>query len=226
MLTDILGRYGGSAIVKAYFGKPLPGWTGTEDPDVPLPPELRDGRWLYTTVNAKSGKGPDVARSVWEGDLVAGALRDELHLAHVHGDLIASNVSVLLPNGTLFPNLGGGLGTVAFAQSFSSPNDAELKASLRKAATDLNLQVLDVGVLHPLQSAPALVVQASEPTRFVEQEGLILERLFQPAARYEGTYLEARDSAGDPFFIQASAFRTGVGQRWIRPDLNPRRTVR
>jgi hypothetical protein len=226
ILTHILKRYGGSAVLKASFGGPLPGWRGTENPSVSIPPELRDGRWLYTTVKVASPYGPDVANPVWEADLVAGALRDELHLAGVHGDLIASNVSVRLPNGKVLENEGGGLGNVAFAQSFSALDDHTIEAGIRAAAQRLNLEVEAVSVLHPLQPAPAVVVRTLEPARFVSNVGLILNQLFEPATRYEGAYLEARDAAGKPVFIQASAFRVGVGQRWIRRDLDLRRQAR
>lgn len=218
ILKHILDRYGGSAILEASFGPPLPGWKGTEDPSIPLPPTLRDGRWLYTTVKADRQIGSAVARAVWEADLVAGAVRDELHLAGAQGDLIASNVSVRLPDGRLLENEGGGVGMVAFAQSFSSPSDGVVRERINAAARQLNFKVKDIDVLHPLQAAPSVVVETSEPARVAKNADFILHELFQPAARYEGAYLEVMDRAGRPVFVQASAFRVGVGQRWIRGD--------
>ena len=86
ILANIVTRYGGSGVVDTHFGGPVPGWTGTEDPSIPLPSRYRDGRWLYSIVAAPS-MGSASIRPIWEANLIAGALREELHLAGLRGDL-------------------------------------------------------------------------------------------------------------------------------------------
>ncbi len=220
ILAGILSRYGGSAVTDAYFGGPTPGWTGTEDPSIPLPAEYRDGRWLYSEVSAQS-KGAGSMRALWEANLVAGALRDEIHLAGLTGELIASNTSLRLPDGRVIKYAGGGIGRVAFGQSYRNFDSPTIASGIRSAAVGLGLRVQAVSVHRPLQAAPAVVVEATNPAEFVKRANQIYRAIFDGVATYEGQYLEARDSSGDPFFIQATAFRTGVGSRWIRPDLDP-----
>jgi hypothetical protein len=222
ILAAIRERYGGSAIIEAKFGPPPDTWTGTEDPSIPLPRELVGGRWLYTTVAAPA-LGAAAVRVIWEANLLAGALREELHLAGIAGALIAANVSVRLPDGTLHRNAGGGMGHVAYGQRFADGDPAAIEADIRRAAAKHGLKIESIEVFRPLQPAPAIVVRVDDPVAFLADSNLIVRDLFGGVARYEGQYLQANDRAGAPVFVQAADFRTGVGQQWIRPDLDPRR---
>lgn len=221
ILAEIIARYGGTSILDSSFGGPLPGWTGTEDPSTPLPARLRDGRWLYTTV-AGGANQPESVEPIWEANLVAGALRDELRLMNIKGDLIASNVSVRLPDGTVMKNVAGGMGEVAFGQSFFNASAGPIQAAIRTSAADLGLHIVSIHVLRPLQSAPAVVVSTNEPSKAVKEIDSIIRKLFGGPAEYEGQYLEIRDSSETAVLVQASSFRTGVGMRWIAKELDPR----
>lgn len=224
ILNEILARYGGQAVLESKLGGPPHGWSATEDPNAPVPARVRGGRWLYTTVAANSLAASSV-RPLWEANLVAGALRDELWLAGVEGDLIVSKVSVRLPSGRLVENVGGGIGIVAFGQSFSDASSLSIETSIRAAANALGLDVLSVSVLRPLQAAPAIVVSTDDAEHLVANAGAILKKLFfGKAATYEGLYFEAVDGpVGKPVLIQATDFRSGAGIQWVRPDLDPRR---
>lgn len=221
VLDAIVARYGGSAIVDASFGGPMPGWTCTDDPAIPCPESLRNGHWLYTTVSTTASGPPSTTRAIWEANLVAGALRDELHLAGIEGDLVASNVSVRLPSGKVEENTGGGLGWVAFAQGFSDADRGSVEQQVESAADDLGLDVNSLDVLQPLQAAPAVVISVDDPKEFVAHADDITIDLFGRPPRYEGEYFQANDEAGQAVFVQAAAFRSGVGMRWVRPDLDP-----
>jgi hypothetical protein len=220
LLPELVAAYGGHAITEADFGQPLPGWTGTEDPNGSAPPEVTKGRWLYFTVKAP-GEGAALQRPVWEGNIVAGALKERLHALGDRG-LFAVNTSVAVPSGEILRNVGGGFGDVAFGQVFADGSPNALATDIRAAASGLGFKVDSVEVLHPLQSAPAVVLTTTDPKGFVSSADQYISQIFGGVAKYEGEYLEVRDPSGDPVFVQASAFRTGVGQRWIRKDLDQR----
>jgi hypothetical protein len=225
ILAAVRARYGGSAILEARFGEPPPGWRGTDEPSKPLPVHLRNGRWLYTTVSA-TALGATSVRPIWEATIVASAVREELHLAGVRGDLIGAPVSVRLPSGKIQEHAGGGVGMAEFGQSFFADDDHTIEERIREAAKTLDLEVRSVDVLHPLQPAPAVVVATrSDPQEFVRRSPLTHE-LFGGTPSYEAHYVEVRDPAGKPITILAGDFRSGVGMQWIRPDLDDRRKAR
>jgi hypothetical protein len=164
-------------------------------------------------------------RPVWEANLVIAALRDEVHATGASDDVIGSQISGELPSGEVLPNIGGGIGDVVFGQAFSAASPAQVQSAIRRNAAALKLRIESIDVLTPLQAAPAVVASTSDLAGVVSNPDGVINALFGGIATYEGEYLELRDSSGSPFFIQASAFRTGVGQRWFRKDVDPRTPI-
>jgi hypothetical protein len=220
-LRAIVERYGGQAVRLGgvRIGGPPPGWKPTEDGTTAAPPA---GLWVYITVPA-SGLGAPAVRPVWEANLVVAALRDEVHATAGSPDVVGSQVSAELPSGVVEPNVGGGVGDVMYDQAFSPATPGDITHELRARAAQMDLRIRSIDVLRPLQAAPAVVATTSNPEGFIQVADGKIDQLFGGLAAYEGEYLEVRDSSGSPIFIQASSFRTGVGQRWIRPDLDPRK---
>ena len=160
-----------------------------------------------------------IVRPAWEAHLVAGAVREMLHVQGKR--LVAVNVVARLPGGnaTDFPTA---LGNVAFGQAFVDEDPAALRAEFERAADRLGLTVDSIEILRPLQPAPAITVTTSDPARYVAHHGEMHAQLFGGRARFEGQFLRVNDESGRPVLISGASFRTGIGGVWIRPDLNPR----
>jgi hypothetical protein len=139
------------------------------------------------------------------------------------GQLVGAEVTGIQPDGTSLPDKAGGIGNVAYDQSFSDQRSSAISTTLTTVAGTLGFKVIDVRVLHPLQAAPAVVVKVPDPANFVAGADEAIARLFGTPPSFEGYYFEADDGSGSPIFIQATSFRAGVGLRWVRPDLNTRR---
>ena len=220
LLRAVVARYGGHAVTAqgvAVAGPPA-GWSPSEAGSPPRPNP--NGLWIDGTVPVQALGAPAV-RPVWEANLVIAALRDEVHAAGASDDVIGSQISGELPSGELLPNIGGGIGDVAFGQAFSAASPAQVQGDIRRNAAALKLRIESIDVLTPLQAAPAVVASTRDVDGVVSNPDAVINALFGGIATYEGEYLELRDSSGSPFFIQASAFRTGVGQRWFRKDVDP-----
>ena len=221
LLDSILRSYGGHAVLAARVAAPPPHWQPTEDPSVPVPPELANGQWAYFTVSAAAAGAPSV-RGIWEANLVAGLLRDYIHATDHDGELMSGTIDLRLPNGEVVPNASGAIGNVAFAQKFSATSEAASTANLRRRVSDAGLTLRSLDILHPHGLAPALVVEVSDPAAFVKNSETILASLFAPVGAFEGFYFEADDANGAPVLAEAAAYRSGASQLWIRPDLDPR----
>jgi hypothetical protein len=221
LLRAIVARYGGHAVTaqEVTIGGPPEGWRPMEagSPSRPIPP----GLWIDGTVPVQALGAPAV-RPVWEANLVIAALRDEVHAAGASDDVIGSQISGELPSGEVVPNIGGGIGNIVFGQAFSPVSPAQVQSDIRRNAAALKLRIKSLEVLTPLQAAPVVVASTQDVAGVLSNPDRIINTLFGGIATYEGEYLELRDSSGSPFFIQASAFRTGVGQRWYRKDVDPR----
>lgn len=224
VLRDLVATYGGRFLRpdSLAIGGPPAGWRPWEGAPASAP--LPDGIWVNGTV-AIPALGASAVRPVWEANLVIAALRDRLHAGGASPDVIGSQISGELPDGRMLPNIGGGIGNVDFLQAFSAASPGDVQRDIRRNAASLNLRVDSLAVLTPLQVAPAVVVTTHDVAGLIRNPDAVINALFGGIAKYEGEYLEVRDAAGSAVFIQASAFRTGVGQRWYRPDLDPRRPV-
>lgn len=223
LLRDLEVNYGGSLRPGSLaIGAAPSGWRPWEGAPASAP--LPDGIWVNGKVSI-SALGSPAVRPVWEANLVIAALRDQIHASAAVPDVIGSQISGELPDGRLLPNIGGGIGSVEFGQAFSSASPVEATRDIRRNAAQLNLRIDSIDIVTPLQVAPAVVATTRDVEGLIRNPDAVINALFGGLATYEGEYLEVRDAAGSPVFIQASAFRTGVGQRWYRADLDPRRPI-
>lgn len=220
VLRAVVARYGGHYVSSNGLGVggPPAGWSPTE-PGSPAR-AAPSGLWIDGTVPVQ-GLGAPAVRPVWEANLVIAALRDELHAAGASDNVIGSQISGELPNGQIVPNIGGGIGNIVFGQAFSGATPAQAESAIRRNAAALKLRIISLDVLKPLQVAPAVVASTRDVAGVLSNPDQVINALFGGIATYEGEYLELRDASGSPFFIQASTFRTGVGQRWYRRDVDP-----
>ena len=209
-------RFGGDAVTLLRVGGPPAGWESTdEDGNLIVAPS---GRWIHATV-AIPAVGVRAMRAMWEADIVIAALREQLEARSRRIPVLGAQITGRLPDGTETP-IGGGIGVVRLAQDFGESSVAEVESALRRRADAAALQITSIETLRPLQLAPAVVAVTHDPAGFVSEADARMNELFGGVAAYEAEYVEVRDRAGSLVFVQASAFRTGVGRRWIRPDLD------
>ena len=109
---------------------------------------------------------------------------------------------------------------------------AVFTARLRSLQRRYDFRVLAARTLHPVQEAPLVVVQTSNPQAFSRAVPAI-QRLLDPKQRtsddrtgwaYEGFYLEAHDAHGTPFLAIFNYWRgpdAGGGQWASRESLFP-----
>ncbi len=215
MAAEALSRLPGNLVLSLSVGAPPDGYTGVEEPGTKLPDYLSDARWLYATVSAPD-EGPGALRAVWEVDLAAGAIRDA---RDAQGDslLFASQIDVLLPDGTTIPAAFGGTGEVAFAQFFKNPTDEVISKHVSEVAAAFDLAVESLDVVRVEQAAPMVILTTKDPVKTVSGLSDLVDSLFGPAD-YEGFYLEVRDPQGPAIAISTSAFRAGAGRLWIAPQ--------
>lgn len=216
LLSSIVSSVASPAISSVRLGGPPAGVRETDDPSIPNSAAFTKSLWLYVTVKASALTEEATTKPIWLGNLITGALRDELY-ATGQSPLFSSLVSVDLPDGSQASDVGGGIGGIQLGQLFSPASDEEVKSQIQSAASVAGYVVDSVDVVHADQAAPAVVVTTSDPQAAAANPDEVLTSIFGPPGTYEGEYLEVRAEDGTLVFVQGSAFRTGVGQRWINP---------
>lgn len=186
------------------------------------PPTADDwqGNWLYATINVDSLTNAAYLPELWEADLLQGALAESMNagqrdLANV---VVGSTFTARLPDGSE-ATLGGGAGDVAAYQEFAAPTDDNAVAQAQTVLSKFGLATIDVRVLHPLDSALYVVAQVKDVNTLANQLNVLQNDLLGSPLEFEGLYLEIRDSSGQPIVRSASAFRSGAGHIWAKPDL-------
>lgn len=214
-------RSGGDSVTQLSVGGPPAGWEYTDEEGNPV--TAPSGSWIHATVSIPA-VGARSMRAIWEADIVIAALREQLEARSTRIPVLGAQIVGKLPDGIEIP-IGGGIGDVQLAQDFGDASATEAEAAVRRNAAGAGLQITSLETLRPLQPAPAVVAYTDDPVAFVKEADGRINELFGGTAAYEAEYLEVRDRAGSLVFVQASTFRTGVGRRWIRPDLDPRSPV-
>lgn len=128
-------------------------------------------------------------------------------------------------------NLRGGA-LVDPYRRFPNPSRATLISRLRLAAGRYHFKVVTVGILHPRQAAPLVVIETNGRQALASSTAAIL-RLIDPKTRttddrtgwaYEGFLFEARDSHDVPFLAVFNWWRgphAGGGEWASDPSLYP-----
>ena len=185
-----------------------------------------DALWAYlvrsqpTTTGAAPTPDEIVSRTLadWEAGLVVGALRDDFCAAGGRPLVGASGRS-----GSDFSNAA-----FAFNQRFANPAPDAFARLVADAGKRYGFTVVSLALLHPLQSAPVLVVETDrDRAAFMADVPAIMSKLdpgidqpfHAPLASktplaFEGFFLAARDSQG-PFLAVWNAHRGAAwGDQW------------
>jgi hypothetical protein len=162
-----------------------------------------DALWGYVSMRAVS------MVAAWEGQLVAGAVRDGL-CANGGPPLVAWSVG---RSGRGFSD-----SVSPFEQRFPNPSAAAYRRRVRLVARRYGFRIAELRLLHPLQIAPLLVVRTDRPRRqFIADIPAILAALDPrngQAATFEGFYFEAQDGKG-PFVRTENVYRGEIeGGQW------------
>ncbi len=169
--------------------------------------------------------GDQFLRGTWEGHLFAGAVRDRL--AASQGPKLISFEATLVKATGDRSDMGGGLGHVVSGQIFE-PVTPKVLGGIEARAEARGFSDVRTSALPVIQPAIAITMKSAKPVETVsallDQDGVLRYLLGRPSAAYEGTYVEIRDSDGEPIYIEATAPRAGAGMRWERPGscLDPR----
>ena len=178
------------------------------------------GETAVLTVDAGS-RGAPAIRATWEGELLAGALRDTAAEKGL-GALDNFEISLRLSDGTVIPN-DSGFGNVVRSQRFAASAPL-IERRIQAGLTDIGLTPVSISFVSVLQPAPVVIAQADDPATVVEasHDARWWTKMLGNYDDYEGYYIELRDASGEPFLISTAAHRAGSSSGWIRPDLNPR----
>jgi hypothetical protein len=162
----------------------------------------------------------DAILPFWHANLVVGDLREAMHTADPSRPLFGEAVTLVSSTGKIVNTINTNIGDIAYDQRFSDASQSVLSAAIHEGAAAAGVVVKSIAVFNGLDPAPAVVVSTSDPKAYMANADLNEEKIFRDSTTYEGIYLEVQDAAGDPFLISSSSFRTGIGQTWVRADLN------
>ncbi len=173
-------------------------------------------RWFYATLRLPgltNGLGIEPA---WEADLLEGAVAELSGTSqNLRSDLDGASFSGVLPTGETVAEIDAGMGDIARGQKFSSDSSASARADVTARLVAAGLTPLDVQIYRPLGPAPAVIAAAADPRSAAAKYRQIVDGVFGNPPKYEGYYIELRDSAGNAFIRASAAFRTGAGRCWI-----------
>lgn len=173
----------------------------------------------HIEIAAPADTGPEIARAMWESNLVGGALLTAFTQAGLEPPYSA-DLTVVLPDGKR-DNVGGGIGKVVPNQVFD-PITAQVQARIKQNAaaegfTDVRVTVFpvlnEVAEIH----ATATTSPAAAAAKFTSSGGLD-GLLGQSENDFEGIYFQLDDAQGQPIYIQSTAPRAGAGGYWAAPS--------
>jgi len=184
-----------------------------------------------TTTSTPSGlevaimltRNDDGVPDVWLADLAVGAVGELVHSDQaVANDLISSATAV-------GPGDGGdpittylGVGAVRLGQVFGSPSDSTLAARVADVAKRYGLEVADLQILHPLESALRVTFVVPKGATIDWTIDALGTALVGTSPDVEGVLIELDDSDGQPLLQSGVAYRTGEGGLWFAPGQDER----
>jgi hypothetical protein len=176
----------------------------------------KDGRSVLAVALARNN---DEVADVWRADLAIGAFAELTHAeAQKTFSDFASGGTAIGPNDKGIPTTSQlGVGAVRFGQAFVSPSDADLTKQIHEGAAKFGLEVKDVTILHPLESAVdvTLVVPAAGSVDWSIDQ--LRAALIGVSPVVEGALITLVDPDGTPLLKAGAAYRTGEGGLWFAP---------
>ena len=214
-LSQVKASMAGSDVASAQIGAP--------PSDMPSSATSAAVPALYVTVKIPSLENGDTVEPFWEADLLQGAVVELAgSSASLKNDIGYVGFSGQLPDGTVIPNLGGGMGDIARGEQFAGSNDSDaaVRNAIDQAAAAHGFTVDSVSVFHVNGTAPAVVLTAPDISSVAANYQTLTDDLFGATPRYQGYYLEIRGAGGRPYVRRSVSFVTGSGRFWVDPSLD------
>jgi hypothetical protein len=175
-----------------------------------------DGSLRMTVRSA--GLAAATVRPVWIGDMVAGALDDELDRHHLPR-LDWYSTSVRVGRSGVRQVDGGAIFDTALERDFADASDAVHVRAIREGAARAGLSLTSLSFVRAECASPVVVVQARHIRRFAAMYPQRFHQLLPDPGQYEGYYLEVRDATGCTAIAASYSARTSTGHLWVRPDI-------
>lgn len=178
-----------------------------------------DYRMAHVDIAAPADRGPEIARAMWESDLVGGALFTGFTQANL-APPFGVDMTVVLPDGKR-DHVGGGLGKVVPDQVFD-PITSAIQARIEQNAAAqgfTNVRVSTFQVVDDVIEIHATTTAApvAAASRFFKAHGLD-GLLGESENDFEGVYFQLDDGQGNPLLIESTAPRAGAGGYWAAPS--------
>ena len=198
-------------VMKGLSGDPqLTGITTTSTPS---------GLDVAVTLSRNNDRVPDV----WLADLAVGAVAELVHSDQAVANDLISRATAVGPGEKGDPittNLG--VGAVRLGEVFGSPNDSMLAAHVADVAKQHGLEVADLQILHPLESALRVKLVVSKGATIDWTIDELRTALVGQPPDVEGILIELDDSDGQTLLQSGAAYRTGEGGLWFAPGQDER----
>ena len=173
----------------------------------------------HIEVAAPADSGAEIARAMWEANLVGGALRTAFTQAGLTPPY-GTDLTMDLPDGSN-DHIGGGVGNVVPNQVFDTVTPALQSTVTQNAATEgfTNVRVSTFQVINDVMQihATATTAPAAAAQSFLKAGGLD-GLLGESQNDFESVYFEIDDAAGNPLLIRAANPRAGAGVFWADPS--------
>lgn len=177
-----------------------------------------------TSVTVQLAGNNDQLTDEWLADLAVGAYAELAHSDQtVTSDLVAKSTMIRPgPDGTpVTTDLG--TGAVRLGQEFGSPSDSTLRGRAADVAKSFGLQVADVQILHPFESALEVKLVVPDGAKIgwtIDQLREALDGGQTPDV--EGVLIELYAPDGQKLLQTSAAYRTGDGSLWFAPGQDER----
>ena len=162
-----------------------------------------------------------LTKANWEGQLLAGAIRDRYAASHL-GDIVGTEASYVTPSGER-AGAPSGLGNVIENQRFDIVPGA-LANQVAENAPSLGLTQTRTSVIPVIDDAIDITAVAADPAQTAHSlsDDVIAKLLGRNALSFEGVLVEVYDSKGTPVIARGFAPRAGSGLLWVRPGMQVR----
>jgi hypothetical protein len=159
--------------------------------------------------------------SLWEANVVIGAVHDAMHRARA-GTVMGSTTTVVDNGGRVIGRFGSAMMSTG-AASVHADSATAIVASIRTRANAAGLRLIRVHASRPLGVAISVTATTSHPSAFIAAtaRAALVEHIFSAPRSYDGFYLRVVDPMGRLVLIQDVATRVGAGDLWYRGMKRP-----
>ena len=186
-------------------------------------PKSATKRLPWVSVTVDSDQGGDDVHAVWLAQLVQGAVADQARTAEgATADVVGGGQLVDMDKAGDRVVVDLGTGSVAGGQKFGSPNDSVFTERAQTVANKFGLEVKDVQVLHPLESALSVTFTLPGDDVLTWNIDDLRTALAGNPTEAEGVFIEIDSPDGDPLLRNGAAYRTGGGGLWFAPGQDER----